>query len=77
MIWVWSYSPVLAVNSPSEKIPLTLEILQERVKNPVNTEGTSLIDLENFIIDLREKNAEFSQQFYQKIQTHFIFRLIE
>jgi hypothetical protein len=68
MIWVWSYSPVLAVNSPSEKIPLTLEILQERVKNPVNTEGTSLIDLENFIIDLRETNAEFSQQFYQQIQ---------
>ncbi len=66
--WIGLSGSVAAVNSPVDKIPLTVEILQERINNPVNTDGISLIDLQNFVIDLREKNAEFSQEFYHQIQ---------
>ena len=61
-------SPVLAQNSPSGKTPLTQEILQEKVKNPVTQDGFCLVDLQNFIIDLQPENAEFSQEFYKQIQ---------
>ncbi len=61
--------PARAENSSTGQIPLTLDILQEKVKNPVNQAGVYFIDLQNFIIDLQPENSEFSQQFYQQIQT--------
>ncbi|MEB3281673.1 MAG: pentapeptide repeat-containing protein [Lyngbya sp.] len=68
LILMFLSAPVWAETSPPEKIPLTLEILQEKVQNPVNQEGFYLIDLQSFIIDLQPQNAEFSQEFYQQIQ---------
>ncbi len=49
--------------------PLTLELLQERLKTPTQTEGTRLIDLRRLEIDLRPENAAFRDQFYRLIQT--------
>lgn len=48
---------------------LTLEILQERLKNPVLIEGNWTIDLRKTIIDLRPNNPEFRDQFYQLLKT--------
>ena len=46
---------------------LTLEILQNRVSNLVQTEGKDKIDLSNFIINLSNRDNEFNRQFYQEI----------
>ena len=52
-----------------ERIPLTLELLQERLKSPIQSEGVRLIDLSQLTINLRSENAEFRDQFYQLLQT--------
>lgn len=68
--------PAAAVPLPSGAIvetlprtPLTLELLQERLKAPTQTEGSRLIDLRRLEIDLRSENAAFRDQFYRLIQT--------
>jgi uncharacterized membrane protein SirB2 len=70
--WVFLFlllfaSPALAA---SEKVPLTLPLLQERLNSPILSEGFSTIDLRNFIIDLTSENAIFREQFYQQLQAH-------
>ena len=52
-----------------ERVPLTLELLQERLKSPIQSEGVRTIDLRQFMINLRSENAEFRNQFYQLLQT--------
>ena len=61
--------PVLANNTPQEPIPLTLELLQQRVKSPINSDGIPTINLQNLMIDLTSENAEFRDNFYQLLQT--------
>lgn len=51
------------------RTPLTLELLQDRVKNPTLIDGNRTIDLRETIIDLRPSNAEFRDQFYQLLKT--------
>ncbi len=58
-----------AATPASERSPLTLELLQERLKSPVQSEGARTIDLSQLIINLRSENAEFRDQFYQLLQT--------
>ncbi|NER52161.1 MAG: pentapeptide repeat-containing protein [Symploca sp. SIO1A3] len=58
-----------AATTPPEKIPLTLELLQERLNSPIQSEGFSTIDLRQLIIDLTNENGEFRDQFYQRLQT--------
>ncbi|MEW5861944.1 MAG: pentapeptide repeat-containing protein, partial [Cyanobacteriota bacterium] len=58
-----------AVTPAPERIPLTLELLQERLKSPIQSEGVRTIDLRQLIINLRSENAEFRDQFYQLVQT--------
>ncbi|MEA5572531.1 pentapeptide repeat-containing protein [Calothrix sp. UHCC 0171] len=48
-----------------ERIPLTLELLQERLHNPILREGNLTVDLRQMTIDLRSENASFSDEFYQ------------
>jgi|GEM_PF-1743658 len=38
---------------------LTLERLQSQLKAPIPSEGSNLIDLRKFTLDLRPQNAEF------------------
>lgn len=52
----------------SEKVILTIPILQERLNTPILSEGVSTIDLRNFVIDLTSENAIFREQFYQFLQ---------
>lgn len=65
-ILVWFYAvPVLA---EPERVPLTLELLQERLRSPVPSEGTRMVDLRRMTIDLRPENAAFRDQFYSLVQ---------
>ncbi|HEY9708214.1 MAG TPA: pentapeptide repeat-containing protein, partial [Oculatellaceae cyanobacterium] len=60
---------VSAATPPPERSLLTIELLQERLKSPVQSEGVRTIDLSQLIINLRPENAEFRDQFYQLLQT--------
>lgn len=60
--------PALAISAP-ERTTLTLELLQERLKSPIQSEGVRTIDLRQLTINLRPENAEFRDQFYQLLQT--------
>ena len=63
-------APARAIATPAtERSPLTLELLQERLKSPIASEGVRIIDLRQLIINLRPENAEFRDQFYQLLQT--------
>ncbi len=59
----------LAATPPPERLLLTIELLQERLKSPVQSEGVRTIDLSQLIINLRPENAEFRDQFYQLLQS--------
>ncbi len=69
--WLWlgglSY-PALAAVPSSELPPLTLEVLQRRIKSPVAREGVVTLDLTRSLIDLRPDNGEFREQFYRLLQ---------
>jgi hypothetical protein len=51
-----------------DRIPLTLELLQEKLRSPIPSEGTRIIDLRRMTIDLRPENAAFRDQFYSLLQ---------
>lgn len=57
-------SPAWAAIAQPDLTPLTLEILQQRIKSPIPSEGTKILDLQRFSIDLRPENAEFRDRFY-------------
>ena len=67
-VLVFSTSAQAATPTP-ERIPLTLELLQERLTSPIQSEGVRTIDLRQLMINLRPENAEFRDQFYQLVQT--------
>jgi hypothetical protein len=62
-------APALAVVTPVERPLLTLDVLQERLKSPIQTEGNRILDLRRLTIDLRPENAEFRDQFYGRLQS--------
>lgn len=51
-----------------ERTPLTLELLQERLRTPIPSEGTRMVDLKRTTIDLRPENSAFRDQFYRLVQ---------
>lgn len=61
-------SPAEAAIAQPDRIPLTLELLQERLRNPLPSEGIRIIDLRRVAIDLRPENAGFRDQFYSLVQ---------
>ncbi|MFM7575115.1 MAG: pentapeptide repeat-containing protein [Snowella sp.] len=68
MFWSLFYQPVLAT---SERIILTEPLLQEALNHPILNDGSLIIDLQNFDIDLTPENIEFRDQFYQQLQNQF------
>ncbi|RAM53382.1 MAG: pentapeptide repeat-containing protein [Hapalosiphonaceae cyanobacterium JJU2] len=52
----------------AERTPLTLELLQERLRTPIVREGNFSIDLRQMVIDLRSENAAFRDAFYQLLR---------
>lgn len=61
--------PAWAVSAQSERKVLTLELLQERLRSPINREGVPTLDLRQLVIDLRPENASFRDSFYQLLRT--------
>ncbi len=67
LVWL---PPALAANLPDrlpDRLPLTPELLQSRLKNPLPSDGSNLIDLRKLTIDLRPENLEFANTFYSNL----------
>lgn len=67
--FLWQSQPVWADARSPDRIPLNLEVLQERLSSPTTSGGSRSVDLRRFVIDLRSENAVFRDQFYQLIKT--------
>lgn len=65
ILWLWLCPIAIAADTPL----LTLEELQTRVKSPIPSESSSLIDLRKLTIDLRPENQPFTDSFYTQLQT--------
>ncbi|MBW4633775.1 MAG: pentapeptide repeat-containing protein [Iphinoe sp. HA4291-MV1] len=57
--------PAWGAPTQTERTPLTIELLQERLHTPVIREGNVVVDLQQTLIDLRPENASFRDMFYQ------------
>jgi hypothetical protein len=62
------YQPALAT---SERIILTEPLLEDALTHPILNDGSLIIDLQNFEINLTPENIEFRDQFYQQLQNQF------
>jgi hypothetical protein len=60
--------PARAAQTQIERTPLTLELLQERLRAPMPREGNLTVDLRQMVIDLRPENATFRDAFYQLLR---------
>lgn len=65
-LWLGSVVPAQAQPSPS-KPQLTVEVLEQRIRQPTPQDGRSTINLRGFEIDLRQE--EFQEKFYRLLQT--------
>ncbi|MDH6097834.1 pentapeptide repeat-containing protein [Anabaenopsis sp. FSS-46] len=66
--WLFFSPPVGASPSQLELTPLSLELLQERLRTPVIREGSLTVDLRQMVIDLRPENGRFRDDFYQLLR---------
>lgn len=65
----WLLLPQSVAAAPlSDRPPLTSDLLQERIKNLLPTEGIRILDLRRLTIDLRPENQAFRDQFYSLLQ---------
>jgi uncharacterized protein YjbI with pentapeptide repeats len=60
--------PAWGAIAQPERVPLTLNLLQERLRQPIQAEGAQMIDLRRVVIDLRPENGTFRDQFYRLLQ---------
>ncbi|MBF2025686.1 MAG: helix-hairpin-helix domain-containing protein [Oscillatoriales cyanobacterium C42_A2020_001] len=60
--------PASAAIAQPDKIPLTLDLLQDKLRNPIQSDGLPTIDLHGLLIDLRPENQAFRDQFYPLLQ---------
>jgi uncharacterized membrane protein SirB2 len=69
LVVIGLFAPASALAAPApDRLPLTLDRLQERLKSPTASEGAQTLDFRRFIIDLRPENADFREQFYRQIR---------
>lgn len=65
--WLGLPQPAWGAIAQPTRIPLTLELLQQRLKAPIPIEGIPTLDLRSLVIDLRPENEAFRRQFYQAL----------
>jgi hypothetical protein len=63
------FTPSLSAVAEPERVALTSELLQQRLKSPISIDGVSTIDLRRLVIDLRSENGLLREQFYRGVQT--------
>lgn len=68
LLWLGQAQAAIAALAQPEQIPLTLELLQERLRAPLVAEGVRIIDLHRVVLDLRPENGAFRDQFYNLVQ---------
>ncbi|MEA5515407.1 pentapeptide repeat-containing protein [Nodularia sp. UHCC 0506] len=68
LAWLFFSLPAGATQTQPERIPLSLELLQERLHTPIIREGNLTVDLREMVIDLRPENTEFRDNFYQVLR---------
>jgi hypothetical protein len=61
--------PAIAAIAQPDVAPLTLELLQEKLRNLSQVDGVPTVDLHGLAIDLRPENQAFRDQFYRLVQT--------
>jgi len=61
-------SPVWGAIAQPDRIPLTLDLLQQRLRNPIQEEGQAVVDLRRTVIDLRPENGPFRDDFYRLLR---------
>jgi hypothetical protein len=54
---------LLPQGGSAQRSPLTLELLQERLKSPLQSQGVRTIELRQLNINLRSENAEFRDHY--------------
>lgn len=70
LLCVWLvFTPPIQAAPIDTRPPLTLDLLQARLKSPIVDQGIRTIDLRRLTIDLRSENSAFRDQFYRLIQT--------
>ena len=69
LLLVTNSRPASAAIAQPDLIPLTLEVLQQRLKSPIQSEGLRVVDLQRVKIDLRPENGEFRDRFYELVRT--------
>jgi len=60
--------PAWAVVTQFDRPALTAELLQQRLRSPLQSDGMAVLDLSRVTIDLRPENAAFREQFYSLVQ---------
>lgn len=65
MGWTWIGGSAFA--SP-DRLPLTLEILQERIDHPITLDGMTTIDLRQLVIEFKTETNELNTQFNSLLQ---------
>jgi hypothetical protein len=68
LVFLWCPQPAWGAIAQPDRVPLTLETLEQRVQSPLLSEGIRTIDLRRFVIDLRPENLGFREQFYRLVQ---------
>ncbi|WP_341531141.1 pentapeptide repeat-containing protein [Nostoc sp. UHCC 0302] len=68
VLLIFLFLPLPALVAQPERTPLTLELLQERLRTPTLREGNLTVDLQKMLIDLRPENATFRDAFYQLLR---------
>lgn len=63
-----SAAPAWGAIAQPDRIPLTSDILQQRLRHPIDLDGQQTLDLRRTVIDLRPENAEFQGTFYRTLR---------
>ncbi|MEC4803551.1 MAG: pentapeptide repeat-containing protein [Jaaginema sp. PMC 1079.18] len=66
LILAWSF-PALALPR-GDLTPLTVELFQERLNNPIPQDGKETLDFSKLFIDLTAENTELRDRFYSQLQ---------
>lgn len=73
LVGVWGQpAPAWGAIAQPERVPLTADTLQKRLKTPIELDGQRTLDLRRTLIDLRPENAEFREQFYRSLRERLL-----